>query len=54
MSWSVGLRVSRKDSGESGTVVEADGRIKVLWDGGATSYFRHDRKANVQLTPVSE
>ena len=54
ISWSVGLRVSRKDSGELGTVVETDGRIKVLWDGGATSYFRHDREANVQLIPVGE
>lgn len=51
-SWSVGLRVSRKDSDELGTVVEANESIKVEWDGGRTSYFRHDRQANVQLIRV--
>jgi hypothetical protein len=29
-------------------VVEADGHIKIKWDGGATSYFRRGKAANVQ------
>jgi hypothetical protein len=47
-SWCVGQRVSRKDTEELGTVTEIDGKIKVEWDGGSTSYFRHGREANVQ------
>jgi hypothetical protein len=42
-----GQRVSRIDTEELGTVVEADGEIKVKWDGGRTSYFRRDKPANV-------
>jgi len=45
----VGQRVIRKDSDECGTVTEADGQIKVKWDGGQTSYFRRDEQANVRL-----
>ena len=37
------------DSDECGTVTEADGQIKVKWDGGQTSYFRRDEQANVRL-----
>lgn len=48
-TWPVGLRVSRKNSGEHGTVVECDGQIKVKWDSGQTSYFRHGAQANVEL-----
>jgi len=48
-SWPVGLRVSRKDTQELGTVVEQDGKIKVKWDDGKTSYYRCGDEANVQL-----
>ncbi len=44
-----GQRVSRKNTAELGTVVEADGEVKVKWDGGSTSYFRRDRSANARL-----
>ena len=44
-----GHRVRRKDADESGTVIAADGKIKVKWDGGRTSYFRRDQLANVRL-----
>jgi hypothetical protein len=44
-----GQRVGRQGSDEQGTVVEADGSVKVKWDGGRTSYFRRDRAANVKL-----
>jgi len=46
--WRVGQRVSRKDTGELGTVVAQNGVIKVHWDGGRTSYYRHCERANVQ------
>ena len=48
-TWPVGQRVSRKDSEELGTVIKINGSIKVKWDGGRTSYFRHDTQANIQL-----
>ena len=51
-TWPVGLRVSRKDSEERGTVVEHDGEIKIRWDDGRTSYFRHGHDANVALKEV--
>ena len=41
-------RVARKDNTEFGTVTEANGRVKVKWDGGQTSYFRRDERANVK------
>lgn len=41
--WRAGQRVSRKDSEELGTVLEANGEIKVKWDGGRTSYFRRGK-----------
>jgi hypothetical protein len=44
-----GQRVSRRDTEELGTVVEADGEIKVKWDNGQTSYFRRNKPANVRL-----
>jgi hypothetical protein len=53
-TWRVGQRVSRKTTGELGTVIETDGAIKVKWDGGRTSYFRHSESANVQLDPVAK
>ena len=50
--WQVGQRVSRKDSEECGTVIENDGSLKVRWDTGATSYFRHRDEANVKLEEI--
>jgi hypothetical protein len=47
--WLVGQRVARKDTDEQGTIVHADGEIKVKWDGGRTSYYRRGVPANVQL-----
>ena len=52
-TWPIGQRVSRKDTKELGTVVQTDGSIRVRWDGGRTSYFRHGRAANVKLKVVS-
>jgi hypothetical protein len=48
-TWQIGQRVSRKSTDELGTVVEINGSIKVRWDGGATSYFRHGAPGNIQL-----
>ena len=53
-TWEVGQRVARRNGGELGTVTEHDGQIKVIWDGGRTSYFRHGQAANVQLEEVDE
>jgi len=50
-TWLVGQRVSRIDTEELGTVIEINGAIKVRWDGGRTSYFRHGEAANIQLPP---
>ena len=47
----VGQRVCRITTDERGTVTEANGKVKVRWDGGATSYFRRDRSADVRLAP---
>ena len=44
-----GQRVSRKDTGELGTVVEADGEVKVKWDSGRTSYYRRKKPAKIEL-----
>jgi hypothetical protein len=49
VTWRVGQRVSRKDTEELGTVVEIDGSIKVKWDDGSTSYFRHGDPGSIQL-----
>jgi hypothetical protein len=49
--WPVGTRVCRKDDAANlGTVVEQDGVIKVKWDAGKTSYYRHDDLANVEIS----
>jgi len=48
-TWHVGQRVARKNTQELGTVVEHNGSMKVKWDGGRTSYFRHSENANVKL-----
>ena len=51
-AWRVGQRVARKDTQELGTVIENDGSIKVKWDAGRTSYFRHGESANIKLKVV--
>jgi hypothetical protein len=53
-TWRPGQRVARKTNGEVGTVTETDGAIKVKWDSGRTSYFRHNETANVQLDRVTK
>jgi uncharacterized cupin superfamily protein len=45
----VGQRVSRKDGRELGTVIKINGKIKVKWDSGQTSYYRHGDRANIRL-----
>lgn len=49
-----GQRVSRIDSEELGTVVEADGEIKVKWDSGRTSYFHRGERVNVRLSDLEK
>ena len=44
-----GKRVARRGTDELGTIVEVDSHIKVQWDHGRTSYFRHGQQADVQL-----
>jgi hypothetical protein len=44
----VGERVVRKSSVERGTVVEVDGKVKVKWDKGSTSYYRRGEQGNVR------
>jgi hypothetical protein len=53
-TWQVGQRVSRKNTAEFGTVVKINGSIKVKWDGGRTSYFRHGDPGNIQLNQPSQ
>jgi hypothetical protein len=51
--WRIGRRVSRTDKWareELGTIVAANGAIKVRWDSGRTSYYRRNMPANLQLT----
>ena len=50
-TWRVGQRVTRKNGDEPGTVVSVADKIKVKWDGGATSYFGLRRLVNVRLVP---
>jgi hypothetical protein len=48
--WRVGERVSRRDSEEQGTISGAAGsKIKIKWDGGATSYYDREKPGNVRL-----
>jgi hypothetical protein len=49
----VGQRGCRKDSETEGTVVEADGEIKVNWDDGSTSYFKRGMTGNVRVKPLN-
>jgi hypothetical protein len=53
-TWRVGQRVSRKESNGLGTVVEADGKVKVKWDDGKTSYYRRGVPANVQAANTAD
>ena len=51
-TWRQGKRVSRDvghENREFGTVVEADGKIKVKWDSGRTSYYQRSVPANLKL-----
>jgi hypothetical protein len=49
-NWRTGVRVTRDGGKESGTIVEADGEIKVKWDGGRTSYYRRQKApANIRI-----
>jgi hypothetical protein len=53
-AWRVGQRVSRNDSQELGTIVEADGEIKVKWDDGRTSYYsRANRPMFIWKRPLA-
>jgi hypothetical protein len=45
--WRVGQRVTRVKPEAIGTVVEVDGRLKVKWDTGATSYYNLDQSPNI-------
>jgi hypothetical protein len=42
-------RSIRKDSEKLGIVTEINGTIKIEWDGGRTSYFRHGERGNIKL-----
>ena len=48
-----GERVMRKTDVEGGTVVEANGLVKVKWDKGSTSCYRRGDRGNVQEPPNS-
>ena len=52
-TWQVGQRVSRKNTKELGTVIAQNGSIKVKWDAGQTSYFRHGESADVKLKELT-
>jgi len=45
--WRKGQRVCRNGTGELGTIVEANGQIKVKWDDGHTSYFYRNKLAKL-------
>jgi hypothetical protein len=51
-TWRMARRVARTDKSESqelGTIVAANGKIKVLWDSGRTSYYYRKVPANLHL-----
>jgi hypothetical protein len=55
--WGMGRRVSRSDKldhQELGTIVAANGKIKVLWDSGRTSYCYRNVPANLQLEELPQ
>jgi hypothetical protein len=47
--WRAGVRVIRNDTERSGTIVKADGEIKVKWDDGRTSYYRRTVPTDIRL-----
>lgn len=51
-TWQVGQRVCRKSTEELGTVIRVNGSIKVKWDRGSTSYFRHEAIATAPTLRV--
>ena len=53
-TWRVGARVIRSDTEKFGTIVEADGEIKVKWDDGRTSYYRRDAPTGIRLEGASD
>ena len=50
--WPVGLRVSREDANERGTIVKNDPEIEVKWDDGKTSHYGDADELKVQLAQV--
>ena len=54
--WRVGRRVQREDSDDLGVIVDEklDGRVKVRWDNGCTSYFKRTEPSNVKLKDDDE
>jgi hypothetical protein len=46
--WYVGQRVTRVKPEKIGTVVEVDGRMKVKWDTGGTSYYSLDQSRTIR------
>jgi hypothetical protein len=54
LNWRIGERASRRDSKEQGSISEAAaGKIKIKWDGGATSYYHREIPGNVRLVKIS-
>jgi hypothetical protein len=47
-TWPVGQRVGRKTSEAEGTVIGTANPLKVRWDYGATSDYRHGIDADVK------
>jgi hypothetical protein len=54
-SWRTGRRVSQviDDTQEVGTILAANGEIKVKWDSGRTSYYRRSVPANLRLQDIT-
>jgi hypothetical protein len=48
LNWKIGQRVSRKDTGEEGTIIEIKDNYKVKWDGDRTSYYERGKPGNVK------
>ena len=47
--WQPGQRVLRIDTQETGTILDVDGKIKVIWDSGRTSYYYRSQSGQLQL-----
>jgi hypothetical protein len=52
--WRVGVRVSRGDGSASGTIIEADGELKIRWDSGRTSYYRRKVPTDIRAIPTPD